>query len=137
MNSFAQLAPPPTDPKGPPTFVSNITFTTTLRGTIDPTIAITPVAGNTTTGGGFGLESSRADVHQVIIAFAANETTPTDAEIEKFFAAPGPQPAILRVRPTPTREQKAADRAIDGSILRFNIGRDPGAVILNNSLISF
>ncbi|RVK42984.1 hypothetical protein [Sinorhizobium meliloti] len=136
LNSFAKLAPPPTNPKGPPTFVSNITFTTTLKGTVDPTIAITPVVGSTTTGGGYGLTSSRADIHQVIVAFAANEARPTDAEVEEFLA-PAPRPVFRRIRPAPTTEQRAADEAIDNSILRFNIGREPGAVILNNSLISF
>ncbi|MCQ1839087.1 hypothetical protein [Neorhizobium galegae] len=117
--------------EGPPTFTSTITFTTTVRGTADPTIVISPVLNSTTRSGGYGITSERSDEHQVIVGFAAKASTMSDAEIAKFLA-PGGGFNVL----TGSKEEIASQKAVAESILRFQIGRQNGPVIVNQSLLS-
>ncbi len=117
--------------EGPPTFTSNITFTTTMRGTADPTIVISPVVNTTTRSGGYGLTSQRSDEHKVIIGFAAKVSDMSEAEVAQFLA-----PGNVIQTPRGSEEEVASEKAVAESIVRFELGRQSGPIIINESLLS-
>ncbi|MBY5471532.1 hypothetical protein HFO86_15130 [Rhizobium leguminosarum] len=117
--------------EGPPTFTSNITFTTTMHGNVDPTIVISPVENSTTRSGGYGLTSERSDEHKVIIAFAAVSSAMSGAEVAQFLT-----PGNEFQTPRGTQEEVASQRAAAESIVRFELGRQSGPVIINESFLS-
>ncbi|MBY5533675.1 hypothetical protein HFO58_10950 [Rhizobium leguminosarum] len=116
---------------GPPTFTSNITFTTTTHGNLDPTIVISPVENSTTRSGGYGLTSERTDEHKVIIAFAAVASDMSSAEVAQFLT-----PGNIFQTPRGTQEEVASQKAAAESIVRFELGRQSGPVIINESFLS-
>ncbi|QPB24567.1 hypothetical protein [Rhizobium sp. 007] len=117
--------------EGPPTFTSTITFTTMMRGTADPTIVISPVLNTTTRSGGYGVTSERSDEHKVIVGFAAKASDMSEAEVAQFLA-----PGTAFQTPRGTVEEVASEKAVNESILRFELGRQSGPIIVNESLLS-
>ncbi|NKL21812.1 hypothetical protein [Rhizobium leguminosarum] len=117
--------------EGPPTFTSTITFKTTMRGTADPTVVISPVVGSTTRSGGYGLTSERSDEHKLIVGFAAITSEMNGAQVAEFLS-----PGTLFQTPRGTSEEIASEKAVNESILRFELGRQSGPVIVNSSLLS-
>ncbi|MBY5370471.1 hypothetical protein [Rhizobium leguminosarum] len=117
--------------EGPPTFTSNITFTTTLHGNVDPTIVISPAENSTTRSGGYGLTLERTDEHKVIIAFAAVSSAMSEAEVAQFFT-----PGNEFQTPRGTAEELASQKAVAESIVRFDLGNQRGPVIINQSLLN-
>ncbi|MBB3643871.1 hypothetical protein FHX14_000030 [Rhizobium sp. BK619] len=135
LNEYGALAPAAADQDGPPVFASTIVFKTTIQGTADPTVVISPVVGSTTRGGGYGITSARTDVHQVIVGFAANATKMSDTEIDAFLA-PYRRGYLLGPTLGKTPEEIASEKAVANSILRFEIGRQSGPAVINQSIIS-
>ncbi len=116
---------------GPPTFTSTITFKTTIHGSADPTIVISPVVGSTTRSGGYGLTAERSDEHKLIVGFAAITSAMNDTQVAEFLS-----PGTLFQAPRGTSEEIASEKAVNESILRFELGRQSGPVIVNPSLLS-
>jgi hypothetical protein len=95
-NLGAESATPATVPKGPPTLVDALAFTTKISGSVNPTVAFSPVGkelGVTTAG--VDLVASRTDLHQVIVGLAlapagqAQLGSLRQAYFGSYVAAPG------------------------------------------------
>jgi hypothetical protein len=95
-NLGAESTTPATVPKGPPTLVDALAFTTKISGSVNPTVAFSPVGkelGVTTAG--VDLVASRTDLHQVIVGLAlapagqAQLGSLRQAYFGSYVAAPG------------------------------------------------
>jgi hypothetical protein len=75
MSIFANLGAETTTaatvPKGPPTLVDALAFTTTISGSVNPTVAFSPVGKELgVTAASVDLAASRTDLHQVVVGLA-------------------------------------------------------------------
>ena len=73
LTMFGNLggAKAPVFPKGPPTMVEALSFTTTLSGSVNPTVTFAPIGRNLyVSSAGVDIAASRKDIHQVVIGLA-------------------------------------------------------------------
>lgn len=135
LYGLSNLGPGRENEKGPPIFTSRVIFTTEIEGTVKPVVTIAPVLGETTWGGDYGFTANRKDQHEVIIAFSAvrSDRDLTATEIDDFLKA---SDEYVSSRGGITAAEKTANDAVDQAVVRFEIGRQPGALFVNRPFIS-
>jgi hypothetical protein len=119
-NLGAETTTPATVPKGPPTLVDALAFTTKISGSVNPTVAFSPVGkelGVTTAG--VDLAASRTDLHQVVVGLAlatagqAQLGSLRQAYFGSYAAAPGALVAPLLTASPATRSENIAATAVN------------------------
>jgi hypothetical protein len=124
MSIFADLGAETTTaatvPKGPPTLVDALAFTTKISGSVNPTVAFSPLGkelGVTTAG--VDLVASRTDLHQVVVGLALVPTGQAQlgslrqAYFGSYLAAPGALVAPLLTASPATRSETTAATAVN------------------------
>ena len=130
LSEFTNLGPAADKPKGPPTMVNSLTFTTVLSGSVTPSITLLPSVGTTTGVASLIASASRTDLHKVIVAFARPVETPSEAEAVRVFAG-------QLINRSGTLTEQRAQLAIAQSIVRYELSNRPTTIILNQSLLPF
>ena len=119
-NLGAETTTAATVPKGPPTLVDALAFTTKISGSVNPMVAFSPVGkelGVTTAGVDFA--ASRMDLHQVVVGLALAPTGQAQlvslrqAYFGSYAAAPGALVAPLLTASPATRSENAAATAVN------------------------
>jgi hypothetical protein len=112
LTLFGNLAGPEpsgssTTPKGPPTMVDQLKFTTRFNLTTTPKVVFSPVQSLMDVS--LGLTGTRQDIHTVTVGLAiADNSTSQVAAFRAALFAPGPLGALLSARPTTNSEAAAA-----------------------------
>jgi hypothetical protein len=128
----ANAVPPPLNIGSPATMVDKLTFITTIKGSVTPTIMLSPVGpALQVSGGNIGLMNNRMDHHEVIVALAVDTTgitapigTAARAAFRAEMAA-GPQTNVgtwITIHGH-NRADYLAAHAIEQTITRFEIAR--------------
>jgi hypothetical protein len=119
-NLGAETTTAATVPKGPPTLVDALAFTTKISGSVNPTVAFSPVGKELgVTAAGVDLAASRTDLHQVVVGLAlapagqAQLGSLRQAYFGSYAAAPGALVAPLLTASPATRSENAAATAVN------------------------
>jgi hypothetical protein len=119
-NLGAETTTAATVPKGPPTLVDALAFTTKISGSVNPTVAFSPVGKELgVTAAGVDLAASRTDLHQVVVGLALAPTGQAQlvslrqAYFGPYAAAPGALVAPLLTASPATRSENAAATAVN------------------------
>jgi hypothetical protein len=95
-----------TNPKGPPTMVDQLKFTTKFNLTTTPKVVFIPV--RALVDASLGVTATRQDVHTVTVGLAiASGSVSQVAAFRTALFAPGPLGALLSAQPTSTSEVAA------------------------------
>ena len=107
-------------PKGPPTLVDSLVFTTTISGSVNPTVVFAPAVRELgVTAAGVDLAASRIDKHQVVVGLALASAGHVqlgairDAYFGAYSAAPGSFVAPLLTASPATRSETVAATAVN------------------------
>jgi hypothetical protein len=120
-NLDAESTTPATVPKGPPTLVDALVFTTKISGSVNPTVAFSPVGKELgVTAASVDLAASRTDLHQVVVGLAlapagqAQLGSLREAYFGSYAAAPGTTlvAPLLTAAPA-TRSENIAATAVN------------------------
>jgi hypothetical protein len=118
-NLGAETTTPATVPKGPPTLVDALQFTTKISGSVNPTVAFSPVGKELgVTAAGVDLVASRTDLHEVTVGLAlgpagqAQLGSLREAYFGSYVGAPGALVAPLLTAAPTTRSEAFAAAAV-------------------------
>jgi len=120
-NLRAETASAATAPKGPPTLVDALAFTTTISGSVNPTVVFSPAGKELgVTAASVDLAASRTDNHQVVVGLALTPSGQAqlgplrEGYFGSYAAAPGGTlvAPLLTASPT-TRSENIAAAAVN------------------------
>jgi len=106
LTLFASLSGAKSDPgvSGPPTMTDNLTFTTTIKSTINPIVVFTPVTNALQlTNASLTADNNRVDRHQVTIGLAITQTGQVELEPLRSYLFSANRVAPVRRGPLATK----------------------------------
>ncbi len=120
-NLAAETTTPATMPKGPPTLVDSLLFTTTISGSLNPHVAFAPVDPSLgITAANLDLHANRTDKHQVVVGLALASAAQgqlaalRQAGMSPYTSTPGATlVAPLLTAPATTKSEQAAATAVN------------------------